>query len=139
MKFQEARVEEEKGFQPQDLKWIDIQKLVLQSEPEYEFTNIPKQGWRRRVHDFVTSTVFDLTIILIIVLNSISLAIQYETMTVQYSNTLNYIGYFFTSVYILEAALKIISFGNSYFFQNWNKFDFFVVCASIFDIVLNNV
>lgn len=29
MKFQEARVEEELGFTEEDLKWIDIQKLIL--------------------------------------------------------------------------------------------------------------
>ena len=60
-------------------------------------------------------------------------------MSLEYSNTLDKIGYFFTSVFIAEAVLKLIGFGYSYFSLNWNIFDFFVVLASIFDIILNNV
>jgi hypothetical protein len=36
-------------------------------------------------------------------------------------------------------VLKLIAFGVSYFNNSWNKFDFFVVMAAIFDIVLNNL
>ena len=32
--------------------------------------------------------------------------------------------------------MKLIAFGSSYFENGWNKFDFFVVVASIFDITL---
>ena len=60
-------------------------------------------------------------------------------MSLEYSNTLDKIGYFFTSVFIAESVLKLIGFGYSYFSLNWNIFDFFVVLASIFDIILNNV
>jgi len=35
--------------------------------------------------------------------------------------------------------LKMIAFGTSYFDNGWNKFDFFVVMAAIFDIILNNL
>lgn len=39
----------------------------------------------------------------------------------------------------MEMVLKLIAFGVSYFNNSWNKFDFFVVMAAIFDIVLNNL
>jgi hypothetical protein len=42
----------------------------------------------------------------------------------------------FTVIFIVEAILKIIAFGSTYLVNNWNKFDFFVVCASIFDVIL---
>jgi len=42
-------------------------------------------------------------------------------------------------VFILEMILKMIGFGLGYFKNNWNKFDFFVVIAAIFDIVLDNI
>ena len=60
-------------------------------------------------------------------------------MSLKYSNALNIVGYIFTAVFIAEAVLKLIGFGYSYFSLNWNRFDFFVVLASIFDIILNNV
>jgi hypothetical protein len=37
--------------------------------------------------------------------------LRYETMSLEYSNTLDKIGYFFTSVFIAEAVLKLIGFG----------------------------
>jgi len=32
--------------------------------------------------------------------------------------------------------LKLIAYGNTYFNNSWNKFDFFVVVASILDILM---
>jgi hypothetical protein len=60
-------------------------------------------------------------------------------MSINYTNILNNFGYLFSAVFILEAIIKITAFGYSYFSLNWNKFDFFVVLASIFDIILNNI
>lgn len=43
----------------------------------------------------------------------------------------------FTSCFIIEAMLKLFAFGWAYFGTSWNKFDFFVVVASILDILLS--
>ena len=40
-------------------------------------------------------------------------------------------------MFIFEAILKMIAYGSTYFSDAWNKFDFFVVMASIFDVVLS--
>ena len=42
----------------------------------------------------------------------------------------------FTIIFIIEAVLKLIAYGKSYFENSWNKFDFFVVSSSILDIVM---
>ena len=44
--------------------------------------------------------------------------------------------YIFTTIFIIEASLKIFVFGWAYFKTSWNKFDFFVVISSILDIIL---
>lgn len=49
---------------------------------------------------------------------------------------LDFTEYIFTAVFIVEAVLKLVAFGKSYFESAWNKFDFFVVSASIVDLVL---
>jgi len=46
---------------------------------------------------------------------------------------LDFTNYIFTVVFLVEAICKLIAFGKTYFNNSWNKFDFFVVCASIFD------
>ena len=49
---------------------------------------------------------------------------------------LEYSNYVFSAIFLIEAILKLIAFGNTYFNNSWNKFDFFVVIASLFDLAL---
>ena len=45
--------------------------------------------------------------------------------------------YIFTVIFIVEAILKSIAYGDTYFNNTWNQFDFFVVAASIFDVFMD--
>ncbi len=65
------------------------------------------------------------------------MAISYEGSSLKYNTLLDYVNYFFTSVFALECILKLLSFGKSYFKTSWNIFDFCVVVASFMDIVMN--
>ena len=73
----------------------------------------------------------------VIVLNMIQMAFAYEDASSSFNNFMDLMNYIFTTIFVLEAAVKIFVFGWSYFNMNWNKFDFFVVLTSIFDIVLS--
>lgn len=43
----------------------------------------------------------------------------------------------FSSIFILEAIIKVTTLSiREYFYNNWNKFDLLVVATSIVDIVL---
>lgn len=58
---------------------------------------------------------------------------QSKTMT----SVLSQINLGFSAIFMLEMVLKLIAFGKAYFYSGWNIFDFFVVLASILDIVLS--
>ena len=45
--------------------------------------------------------------------------------------------FWFSIIFITEMTLKLLAFGKAYFFSGWNIFDFFVVMASILDIILS--
>ncbi|XP_038620919.1 cation channel sperm-associated protein 1 isoform X2 [Tachyglossus aculeatus] len=45
----------------------------------------------------------------------------------------------FLSIYLLEAVLKIISLGSNYFFNAWNKLDFFITIMALLDFVLPQI
>ena len=64
------------------------------------------------------------------------MACYYEGMPKYISAILDFSNYIFTAIFIIEAVCKILAFGGSYLKNSWNKFDFFVVISSIFDIVL---
>ena len=42
--------------------------------------------------------------------------------------------YFFSAVFLVEAIMKLFVYRWAYFYTGWNKFDFFVVISSLFDI-----
>lgn len=75
-----------------------------------------------------------------IMANIVTMAMAYDTSPHSYDQMLQYLNYGFTGVFILECILKIIAFGpGGYFFSSWNKFDFFVVVASIVDIITTQI
>ena len=44
--------------------------------------------------------------------------------------------YFFTTIFLLEAIVKLYVYRLPYFKTGWNKFDFFVVASSLIDLGL---
>lgn len=64
------------------------------------------------------------------------MAVAFESQSSSYTGFLEGSNYVFTIVFIIEAVLKLIAYGTTYFQTGWNKFDFFVVSASIFDFLL---
>jgi uncharacterized hydantoinase/oxoprolinase family protein len=66
----------------------------------------------------------------------IQMALLHENQTKQFSFFMEFTNYVFTLIFLVEAILKLIAFGKSYFNNSWNKFDFFVVVSSIFDVLL---
>ena len=64
------------------------------------------------------------------------MAMAYESASDDYNKGLEICNLIFTGIFILEAALKITAFGKTYFYDNWNVFDFLVVVASCIDIIL---
>lgn len=77
---------------------------------------------------------------LCIVLNILTMALSYEGSSAEYNLVLGNINYFFTAVFILEFICKLIGLGRkAYWYSAWNKFDFFVVMASIIDILMDSL
>jgi hypothetical protein len=67
----------------------------------------------------------------------IQMAVEHEGQSFDYTAVLNVAGKIFTVIFIFEAVLKIIAFKVSYFYTFMNRFDFFVVLASILNEVLD--
>ena len=62
----------------------------------------------------------------------------YETSPADYDYYIKQINLGFTSVFMAECALKLFGYGFfGYFYSGWNRFDFFVVCASLIDLALD--
>lgn len=121
------------------IKWIQMQKMIRAATPNYVEIIIPQNKFRLFFYKIVNSQYFEWFILTMISFNMLVLAMIYNNMNPFYSNLLTDIGFLFTTVFILECIMKIVSFGmQPYIASNWNKFDFFIVLISILDIVLTN-
>jgi hypothetical protein len=64
------------------------------------------------------------------------MALLFEGAPDSVTQLLRISNYVFALIFLVEACLKAVAYGKSYFRNAWNKFDFFVVSASIFDFLL---
>lgn len=88
---------------------------------------------REKVKKFIETKHFDLFILMLICINSVTLGM----MTSPYFNT-NFGGLLFLidrlclAIFIVEMVLKIYVYGREFFTSKWNVFDFSVVAVSSF-------
>ncbi|XP_041977978.1 voltage-dependent T-type calcium channel subunit alpha-1G [Aricia agestis] len=96
--------------------------------------------YRLFVHNVVTSKYFDLAIAGVIGLNVVTMAIEYYRMPPALQYALKIFNYFFTAVFILEAAMKLVALGfKIYLKDKWNQLDVIIVILSIVGIVLEEL
>ncbi len=62
------------------------------------------------------------------------MALDHEGASPETLTFLEVSNYFFTSIFFLEACIKLYVYRLAYFKDGWNKFDFFVVVSSLIDL-----
>jgi len=90
-----------------------------------------------KVWKIVNSDWFGIVVMAAILLNMVQMACSYDGMPAYWSKVLDLTNYVFSGIFLVECALKLFVYRKSYFYTTWNKFDFFVVCASIMDVLLD--
>ena len=72
----------------------------------------------------------------IIIANIVVMTAGNDDIPIATSNTLTTLNTIFSYIFICELILKLMAYGKDYFLSGWNIFDFFVVSASVLDIIL---
>uniref|UniRef100_A0A0N5ALK3 Voltage-dependent T-type calcium channel subunit alpha n=1 Tax=Syphacia muris TaxID=451379 RepID=A0A0N5ALK3_9BILA len=120
---------------------LEMQKyeslFAVKKKKRYNVPYWTSYGKRRLlVHSIITSKYFDLAIAAVIGVNVISMAMEFYMMPNGLKYTLKTLNYFFTSIFTLEAALKIYALGFQRFMrERWNQLDILIVILSIAGIV----
>ena len=122
-------------------KYYDFLNQITSAESHYVIWARPPKGtWRYYIREFCDSSFLDNFIMVVIVLNMITMAMGFENCPVLYEEILAIFNYIFTGIFIAECIIKLIGLGPvAYFHIGWNRFDFFVVIASILDIIIANI
>ncbi|XP_075240737.1 sodium channel protein 1 brain-like isoform X3 [Convolutriloba macropyga] len=96
----------------------------------------PKNKVMAFFFDISTSTKFEISIAIVILCNMCTMAFDHYDMRDAWVYTLFCLNIMFTTIYTLEALVKIIGLRQQYFMYGWNLFDFFIVLVSIADIIV---
>ncbi|KAB0801516.1 hypothetical protein PPYR_05870 [Photinus pyralis] len=113
-------------------------EFALKAKPVRRY--IPKHRIQYKVWWFVTSRPFEYTIFVLILINTITLAMKFHRQPDFYSTALDILNMIFTSAFALEFVFKLAAFRfKNYFGDAWNVFDFIIVLGSFIDIIYSEV
>ncbi|EAR94798.2 cation channel family protein (macronuclear) [Tetrahymena thermophila SB210] len=125
-----------KYLSSEQTQWIELQRLILQSKPDYNSISLPTNKFRKFIWNICESQKLEIFIMICIIGNIVSMALSYDTSPSSYDTILQDINLGFSIVFITECLLKLIAYGfNGYFYKSSNQFDFFVVSVSVIDII----
>ncbi|NXS22068.1 SCN2A protein, partial [Mystacornis crossleyi] len=116
-------------------KYYNAMKKLGSKKPQKP---IPRPGnkFQGMVFDFVTQQVFDISIMILICLNMVTMMVETDDQSKEMENILYWINLVFIVLFTGECVLKLISLRHYYFTIGWNIFDFVVVILSIVGMFL---
>uniref|UniRef100_A0A8C9MDG0 Calcium voltage-gated channel subunit alpha1 I n=1 Tax=Panthera tigris altaica TaxID=74533 RepID=A0A8C9MDG0_PANTA len=96
---------------------------------------------RLLIHSMCTSHYLDIFITFIICLNVVTMSLEHYNQPTSLETALKYCNYMFTTVFVLEAVLKLVAFGLRRFFKDrrWNQLDLAIVLLSVMGITLEEI
>uniref|UniRef100_A0A3Q3EXF7 Voltage-dependent L-type calcium channel subunit alpha n=1 Tax=Labrus bergylta TaxID=56723 RepID=A0A3Q3EXF7_9LABR len=113
-------------------------EYALKARPVRRY--IPKNPYQYKFWYVVNSAGFEYVMFVLIILNTLCLAIQHYGQSYLFNYAMDILNMVFTGVFTVEMFLKLIAFKpRGYVGDAWNVFDALVVIGSVVDIILSQV
>nr|XP_028567899.1 voltage-dependent L-type calcium channel subunit alpha-1F isoform X5 [Podarcis muralis] len=113
-------------------------EYALKAQPLRRY--IPKNKYQYKFWYMVNSTGFEYIMFVLIMLNTIALAVQHYEQSQPFNYVMDLLNMVFTGLFTVEMVLKIIAFKpKHYFCDAWNTFDALIVVGSVVDIAVTEV
>lgn len=113
------------------MKWDSGNRCLLHKNTITFYFFFPQNKLQGLVFDIVTQQLFDITVMVLICLNMVTMMIETDDQTELKQNILYWINFVFVVLFTGECVFKIFSLRYYYFTIGWNIFDFVVVILSI--------
>uniref|UniRef100_A0AAV2LXQ9 Voltage-dependent L-type calcium channel subunit alpha n=1 Tax=Knipowitschia caucasica TaxID=637954 RepID=A0AAV2LXQ9_KNICA len=98
---------------------------------------IPKNPVQFRFWSIINSTGFEYVMFVLILLNTVTLAVQHYEQSKSFSHIMDILNMVFTGLFTVEMLLKLLALNlRHYFVDAWNSFDALIVVGSVVDIVV---
>ncbi|KFO72209.1 Sodium channel protein type 2 subunit alpha, partial [Cuculus canorus] len=119
-------------------KYYNAMKKLGSKKPQKPIPR-PANKFQGLVFDIVTKQAFDITIMVLICLNMVTMMIETDDQGQLMQDILYWINLVFVVLFTGECILKMFSLRYYYFTIGWNIFDFVVVILSIIGMFLADV
>uniref|UniRef100_A0A8C0JK83 Sodium channel protein n=1 Tax=Canis lupus dingo TaxID=286419 RepID=A0A8C0JK83_CANLU len=132
---QKKKISQDIFMTEEQKKYYNAMKKLGSKKPQKP---IPRPGnkFQGCIFDLVTNQVFDITIMVLICLNMVTMMVEKEGQSKYMTDVLYWINVVFIILFTGECVLKLISLRHYYFTVGWNIFDFVVVILSIVGMFL---
>uniref|UniRef100_A0A4W5KGG8 Sodium channel protein n=1 Tax=Hucho hucho TaxID=62062 RepID=A0A4W5KGG8_9TELE len=100
---------------------------------------LPNNNFQGLVFDFVTQQVFDISIMMLICLNMVTMMVETDDQSEETDNILYWVNFVFIVIFTTEFVLKLFALRHYYFTIGWNIFDVVVVILSIVGMFLADI
>uniref|UniRef100_A0A0N5AJK0 Voltage-dependent calcium channel type A subunit alpha-1 n=1 Tax=Syphacia muris TaxID=451379 RepID=A0A0N5AJK0_9BILA len=111
--------------------------FALNARPRSLFMPEDKNSTRYKLWKIVSSSKFDLLIMVLISLNTAVLMTKHHNISEWLERSLRICNTVLTFMFTIEAGMKILAYGvRNYFRDGWNRFDFVTVVGSITDALV---
>ncbi|KAG8447825.1 hypothetical protein GDO86_015071 [Hymenochirus boettgeri] len=113
-------------------------EYALKAQPLRRY--IPKAKIQYKVWYMVNSTGFEYIMFVLILLNTVALAMQHYEQSKPFNYAMDILNMVFTGLFTVEMVLKLMAFRpKHYFCDAWNTFDALIVVGSLVDIAVTEV
>ncbi|XP_030584397.1 sodium channel, voltage gated, type VIII, alpha subunit b isoform X2 [Archocentrus centrarchus] len=129
--------QQKKKFGGQDIfmteeqkKYYNAMKKLGSKKPQKPIPR-PQNKIQGMVFDFVTQQVFDISIMMLICLNMVTMMVETDDQSAETENVLYWVNFVFIVVFTGEFLLKLFALRHYYFTNGWNIFDVVVVILQL--------
>uniref|UniRef100_A0AAQ4QXC4 Sodium channel protein n=1 Tax=Gasterosteus aculeatus aculeatus TaxID=481459 RepID=A0AAQ4QXC4_GASAC len=119
-------------------KYYNAMKKLGSKKPQKPIPR-PQNSFQGMVFDFVTQQVFDISIMILICLNMVTMMVETDDQTKETEEVLYWVNFIFIVVFTCEFVLKLFALRHYYFTNGWNIFDVVVVILSIVGMFLADI
>uniref|UniRef100_A0A670YHQ6 Sodium channel protein n=1 Tax=Pseudonaja textilis TaxID=8673 RepID=A0A670YHQ6_PSETE len=135
---QKKKIRQDIFMTEEQKKYYNAMKKLGSKKPQKP---IPRPGnkFQGLVFDFVTKQAFDISIMILICLNMVTMMVETDDQSKEMEIILSRINLVFIILFTGECILKLISLRHYYFTIGWNIFDFVVVILSIVGMFLAEI
>ncbi|XP_021421469.1 sodium channel protein type 8 subunit alpha isoform X5 [Oncorhynchus mykiss] len=137
--------QQKKKFGGQDIfmteeqkKYYNAMKKLGSKKPQKPIPR-PQNYIQGLVFDFVTQQVFDISIMMLICLNMVTMMVETDDQSDETENILYWVNFIFIVAFTIEFVLKLFALRHYYFTNGWNVFDTVVVILSIAGMFLADI